>query len=464
MKNYIGFFTGLLICCYAISTFNSGCAQIGVPTGGPRDTLPPVLIKAIPEQETLNFKGNKISLNFDEYIDVQDLQNNLLISPVQKNSPVVLYNLKNVTVKFKDSLLPNTTYSINFGNAIRDINESNIFQNFTYLFSTGNTIDSLSFSGKVFLAETGKTDTTIIAMLYSNADDSTVIKRKPNYIAKVKSDGSFIFENLPADKFKVYALKDGDGGKTYNSKTEVFAFTDTIISVSENTPAVTLYASALEKEVPKTSAGIAKKPVIEKKLRYTNNLDQKTQSLLQPLQLSFNNSLKLVDTQKIIITDTNYVPLTNAKISLDSTAKIISVSVPWQPESNYILLLPKEALTDSSGNTIFKTDTLKFITKKTEDYGKVILRFKNLDISKHPVLQFVENENIKYSYPLTGAEWSNKLFQPGQFEIRILYDTNQNGIWDPGDYDKKLQPERVITLPEKITIKADWDNERDIKL
>ena len=464
MKNYIGFFTGVLICCYALITFSSGCAQIGAPTGGPRDTLPPILVKATPDQKTLNFKGTKISLNFDEYINVVDLQNNLLISPVQKSNPAVSYNLKNVTLKFKDSLLPNTTYSINFGDAIKDNNEGNVLKNFTYLFSTGSTIDSLSFSGKIFLAETGKTDSTIIAMLYRNADDSAVIKRKPNYIAKVNSDGSFIFQNLPADKFKVYGLKDGDGGKTYNSKTEIFAFEDSGITVSKNTAPVTLYASALEKETPKTTVAASKKPVVEKKLRYTSNLEQKNQSLLLPLRLSFNNSLKVFDPEKIILADTNYIPLTNAKISLDSTAKIISVNIPWQPELNYVLLLPKEAVQDSAGNTIFKTDTLKFITKKTEDYGRVILRFKNLDISKHPILQFVEGDIIKYSYPLTGTEWSNKLFTPGQYEIRILYDSNQNGIWDPGNYSKKLQPEKAVTLAEKISIRADWDNERDIQL
>ena len=464
MKNCIGIFSALLICCYAITTFSSGCAQIGAPTGGPRDTLPPVLVKATPEQKTVNFKGNKISLNFDEYVDVQDLQNNLLVSPVPKKSPVILYNLKNVTVKFRDSLLPNTTYSINFGNAIKDINEGNVFKNFTYLFSTGNVIDSLSFSGKVILAETGKTDSTIIAMLYRNADDSAVIKRKPNYIAKVSSDGSFSFQNLPADKFKVYALKDGDGGKTYNSKSEIFAFTDTVITVSQNTPSITLFASALEKEAPKTTASTTKKPGIEKKLRTTSNLEQGTQSLLQPLLISFNNNLKVFDSKKIILADTNFIPHANTQLSLDSTSKIISVNIPWQPETNYVLLIPKDAVQDSAGNTLAKNDTLKFTTKRTEDYGSVILRFKNLDISKHPILQFIENENIKFSYPLIGTEWSNKLFPPGQYDIRILYDSNQNGIWDPGNYSKKLQPEKAVTLPEKISIRADWDNERDITL
>jgi hypothetical protein len=94
----------------------------------------------------------------------------------------------------------------------------------------------------------------------------------------------------------------------------------------------------------------------------------------------------------------------------------------------------------------------------------VVLRFSNLDLTKHPVLQLVQGDEIKNSYPLTALEWSNKFINPGEYEIRILFDSNNNGKWDTGDYSKKLQPEKAITLKDKLAIKANWDNERDIKL
>ena len=94
----------------------------------------------------------------------------------------------------------------------------------------------------------------------------------------------------------------------------------------------------------------------------------------------------------------------------------------------------------------------------------MVLRFSNLDLAKHPVLQLVKNEIIEESYPLTATEWSSKFVTPGEYEIRILYDDNNNGKWDPGNYSKKLQPEKAITLKDKLAIKANWDNERDIKL
>ena len=94
----------------------------------------------------------------------------------------------------------------------------------------------------------------------------------------------------------------------------------------------------------------------------------------------------------------------------------------------------------------------------------MVFRFGNLDFNKHPVLQFVQQDIVKASFTLTQKEWRNKLFNPGEYEIRILYDANNNGIWDPGNYAKKMQPEQVIVLPKKITIRENWENESDINL
>ena len=462
MKNKILAGVGLFISIYIFTTFNSGCAQIGAPTGGVKDTLAPVLVKANPDLKALNFKGNKITLTFNEYVEVLDVQNNVLVSPLQKNNPSINNNLKTVTIKLRDSLQPNTTYSINFGNAIRDNNEGNIFSNFTYVFSTGNTIDSLSLSGKVLLAETGLADSTLSVLLYSNTNDTAVQKTRPNYVTKLKGDGSFQFNYLPQGNFKIYALKDGDGGKTYNAKTELFAFLDSPIRVNTQTSSVLLFAYSEEK--PKDNKTISVlKPALEKKLKYSSNLSG-TQDLLLPLTLSFNNPLKVLDTSKISFTDSNYIKIAGAYPVTDSTGKIISFNPTWKPGESYLLIINKDAVQDSAGTSLAKNDTLKFTAKKEADYGKVLLRFKNYDQSKNPVLQFISNQTVKYSYPLSGAEWTNSRFPPGEYELRILYDDNKDGIWTPGNYLKKLQPEKAITLPQKIALRADWDNERDIEL
>lgn len=449
----------LLIIGYAMLVGSSGCGQIGMPTGGPRDSIPPQLNSASPALKSTNVTGNKITLTFNEYVEVKDPQTNVLVSPMPKKNPSVDYKLKTVTIKLKDSLLPNTTYSINFGNAIVDVNEGNVLKGFTYVFSTGNKIDSLTLSGKVIIAETGKADSTLLALLYRNADDSLVQKRKPDYIARLKGDGSFEFVNLPAGNFKIYALKDGDGGYTYNSKKELFAFSDSNITVAEKTEPVTLYASALEKE---SKTPTTKPSAPAKKLILTAG--SLLQDLLSPFQLSFNNPLKTFDTAKLILTDTNYKPIPATAWLVDSSHTKLSLAVNWQQGMQYRLVVDTSAISDSANNHLAKQDTLRITTKTQEDYGNVVFRFSNLDLTKHPVLQFVQGDEIKNSYPVSAMEWSNKFINPGEYDIRILYDDNNNGKWDPGNYSIKLQPEKVISLSQKLAVKANWDNERDIKL
>ena len=447
---------------YIVLISGSGCAQIGAISGGTKDTIAPVLVSSNPKLLTTNVKANKISLTFDEYVEVQEVQNNLVVSPYPKISPEVNSKLKTITVKLKDTLLPNTTYAIHFGSAIKDVNEGNPLKGFTYVFSTGNTIDSLSLSGKIILAETGKTDSTLIVMLYRNADDSTVQKFKPAYIANINGDGSFTFTNLPAGNFNIYALKDGDGGKTYNSKSELFAFADSAVVVSENAVPVTLYAYAEEKKELAPSTGIKAKTAAQKKLKYTTKAVSEKQDLKYDLELNFTNKLKLIDSTKIILTDTNYIPTGNISLLLDSNKLILKNK--WTEDTDYRLIITKGGITDIIDSTIAKTDTIRFKTKKETDYGNVVLRFKNIDFNKHPVLQFAKEDEVKESYPLTGKEWRNKLFTPGEYEIRILYDDNNNGKWDPGNYAKKVQPEKVIALPKKISIRENWDNESDLVL
>jgi hypothetical protein len=174
----------------------SGCANIIPPTGGPRDSLPPVLVSAIPETNSLLFTGNRIVFTFDEYVELKEAQTNVVVSPFPKVSPIIESKLKTVSVKLKDTLEPNTTYTINFGNSIRDINEGNILRNFSYSFSTGSSIDSMECSGIVKLASNGKVDSTLIVMLHRNLDDSAVAKERPRYISHIDTGGHFHFVHL----------------------------------------------------------------------------------------------------------------------------------------------------------------------------------------------------------------------------------------------------------------------------
>jgi hypothetical protein len=108
-----------------------------------------------------------------------------------------------------------------------------------------------------------------------------------------------------------------------------------------------------------------------------------------------------------------------------------------------------------------RPDTIRFSSKKETDYGSLVIRFNNTQNTKNAILQFVQGEDIYRSVPITGRQWTDRMFPPGEYELRILFDENNNGKWDPGNYHERLQPEKAISIGTKLNIKANWDNERD---
>jgi uncharacterized protein (DUF2141 family) len=468
----------LIIALLPSTLVQTGCANIVPPMGGPRDSLPPRLVGIRPADSATNFTGKKIVMEFDEFVQIENIQENLLVSPVPKINPIVDSKLRTVTVTVKDTLEPNTTYSIDFGNAIKDINEGNILKNYTYLFSTGNTIDSLEVTGKVLIAESGKTDSTLIVMLHTSTDDSAVIKEKPRYIARVDINGNFAFSNLPSGSFALFALKDEGGQRRYLSNSQLFAFANERVTPGISPKPVTLYAYT-EKEEEKDKEKGAKpaapppgKPAGGKKdekkvtrLQVETNLSNNELDLLGQFELRFTAPLKSFDSTRVILANEKNEPLSNYKFIRDTSNKKVTIFYNWIENTAYNLIVDKDFAEDSAGSKIARTDTISFRTKKQSEYGMVRLRLINLDLSKNPVLQFVQNDAVKFAYPMTGKEFYAKLFSPGEYDLRILYDDNKNGIWDAGAFfNKHRQPEKVLPISRKLTVKANWDNIVDITL
>ncbi|MEN9685016.1 MAG: hypothetical protein RLZZ28_802 [Bacteroidota bacterium] len=445
-----------------------GCANILPPGGGLKDTLPPRLLMALPKDSAVNVNTRNIVLTFDEYISLQNPLENLIISPVSASNPLIDYKLKNISIKLKDSLEPNTTYSFDFGESIRDVNEGNTARGLRYVFSTGKTIDNYSYRGKVLLAETGKTDSSkIIVLLHKNLSDTAVIKNQPRYYTRINGKGEFAFYNLPRGEFAVYALEKGFS-KKYDDSTRLFGFKNSPVLINENTPADTLYAfEEVKRKDSKSTGGAVLSPgnKDDKRLRYTIDLDAGMQDILSNLHISFLKKLGSFDSSKFVLTDTNYHPLTGYHFVLDSSKTKISLNHPWKENSAYRLLIAKDAVADSLGTTLAKADTVRFFTRKESEYGSIRIIFTNLDIAKNPVLQIVQTEKILESFPLRNSDFRKKLFKPGAYEIRILYDANKNGVWDSGKFmGHKKQPEIVVQIPKQLAIKANWDNELTIVL
>jgi hypothetical protein len=451
------------------------------PTGGPRDSLPPKLILQTPDNNSTQFSGNKIVLGFNEFIEVKDLRQNLVVSPVPKVDPFFDTKLKTITIKWKDTLQPNTTYSLEFGKAIRDINEGNILKNFTYTFSTGAYLDSLHFSGKIILAANGKTDSSLIAMLYTKMDDSAVIKDRPRYVTRCDTAGNFMFNHLPAGSYALYGLKDDAGAKKYLSKSQLFAFAEGPVTVSLQSKPALLYAyadtsaaaSGNKAPVKKTPAKQVVAPPKNtektvKRLQFSSNLSSGgSLDLKTNLTLLFTIPLKFFDSTKIRLTDEKFNDIKSVSFLEDSSRTKITLITKWGVDTRYNLIAAKDFAEDTLANKLLKIDTFSFKTKGEADYGSLRIRFTNLDLSKHPVLQFIQGDAVVFSRALDSRIFNEKLFLPGEYDLRILYDDNQNGVWDPGQFfNKHLQPEKVqlITPKKKITVRANWDNQPDFIL
>jgi hypothetical protein len=452
----------------------TGCANIIPPTGGPRDSLPPVLVSADPDENALHFQDNKIVLAFDEYIDLKDVRKNLIVSPVPKVQPTVDYKLKTITIHLKDTLKPNTTYSLDFGRAVVDNHEGNVLKNFTYVFSTGSYLDSLQFSGRVVMAGTGKPDSSLIVLLHDQLADSAVMKEKPRYYTRLDSSGNYTFHYLKPGTYALYAMKDESGSHTYTSKSQVFAFADSPVVLSQNQRGPLLYAYAdtandkpvrkplLNTPPPKPRKEDKDKP---KRLAVAANLTGGALDLHDQFEFKFTVPIRYFDSTKVSFTTDSFKTISDYHFAEDTLRKTVTLFYNWAPDTKYHLILQKDFAKDTLDQILLKIDTISFATKKTSDYGNLLLRFRNLDLSRHPVLQFLQGDKVikKYVFGRT-IRYSNKLFDPGDYDLRILYDDNQNGIWDPGNFKEHRQPEKVQPLNRKLNVKSNWDNEVDITL
>ncbi len=450
---------------------HGSCGQPIPPTGGPRDTLPPFFVGAEPKDSAVNVKGNRIILNFNEYISVDRAYENVIVSPLPKSAPQVDGKLKQVIIKLRDTLEPNTTYTIDFGNSIRDINENNILRHYSYTFSTGDRLDSARIFGKVLLAESGMPDSTLTVVLHRSADDSAIAKDRPRYFTKSNAKGEFLFKGLAAGAYHIFALKDVDNSRKYDQASEMIGFLEKPVQAGQEGP-VQLYAfqaAEEKKQKPLTptktpSPAPPKQNKDDKRLKYTNNLDNGQQDLLGPFTLIFERPFNRMDTSKLLLTDEKFNRLPRYTISTDTTNTRVTISNAWKEGEHYKLIVQKDLAGDSLGNAVMRTDTIAINAHRESDYASIDLKFSNLDTSLHPVLILMANDKIELSRPVDAQRIRYKLFRPGDYEVRILYDRNRNGIWDTGDYWKKIQPEKVLSRPQKWNARSNMDNEITIDL
>ena len=235
------------------------CARRGAPSGGDKDITPPKLVKAEPKNMSINFDSKKIRLYFDEYVKLKDIEKQLIVSPPLKYTPLISPQgsaNRYVEVIIKDTLKANTTYTLNFGQSIIDNNEGNPLSYFTYVFSTGDYIDSLTVSGVVKDAFNKNADTFISIMLYeidSVYTDSTIYRQPPNYITNtLDSTPIFHLKNLKEGKYAMFGVKDEAKNNIFDQKVDKIAFIKDTISL----PTDSVYLLTMFKELPDYSISV----------------------------------------------------------------------------------------------------------------------------------------------------------------------------------------------------------------
>jgi hypothetical protein len=219
----------IIIAGFAWVVIVSSCANQGMPTGGPRDSVPPVLVETQPEYKALNYGGEEVRLTFNEFIIPDQVSEMLVVSPPLEKRPTVLTKSKTLIIRFNEKLQDSITYSLDFKNSIVDNNEKNPYENLRFSFSTGNSLDTLRVAGKVINSFNLEPVENALVLLHKNLHDSAVYTTPPEYIAKTDEEGMYLFDNLSAGEYHVFALNDLNTDLKYNEGAEEIAFHDTLI-------------------------------------------------------------------------------------------------------------------------------------------------------------------------------------------------------------------------------------------
>ncbi len=571
------------------------CANsISPPQGGPKDIIPPEVIETIPPNGSANFKGKKFTLRFNEFVKLENIEQSALISPPTEEAPDYRVKGKTVQVSFNEDLKPNTTYSVYFGDALVDITEGNPNSNYTYIFSTGDYVDSLSLYGNVLNAFDLTPVEGAYVMLYKDNNDTITFDSLPYlvgpyYLSKTDIDGKFRFNGLSDDDFLLFSLNDQNSNNIFDQPGEQIAFLDSLVHPSyfaKPAKDTIVLDSIVDIEIENDSILIIQDSIaksIEDRIIADNSVDlfmflspDTTQRLFKAevlakntIQFSFSQSAKNVhfeilkyplndtlyleeysvnedtliwhlnnppiDSLEILLTQyldtlgTVYLKLDPEKKSarvrkrdkdekkkeylswksnvasnklslnehlniefgqplvklnnIDSSMLIIGADTVWDPKFTFSDSLKKSIdfpfeLNEDTKYQVFFPDSA-FTSWNIIHSQAIDIRFSTMALKEYGILTFNLKPEINQSYifqlmndkeiVLREVEFYRdtvitfEYLPPSNYLFKIIYDNNNNGIWDPGNYEQKIQPEKVIYYPKEVKVRANWEIEEEWK-
>lgn len=369
------------------------CANIGNPSGGPIDKTPPIFMRSNPTPNAVNVKDRKIEIFFDEIVTLKDPSTKIIVSPAQTEMPRMSALGRKVTVELVDSLLPNTTYTIDFSNSIQDNNEGNAIDNFAFAFSTGSVIDSMRVSGYVLDSRTLEPMQSVVVGLQSNLADSAFHKEKLQRVALTNDRGQFTIRNVSPGSYHIFALKDLDRDYKFGNPTEDIAFLDSIIvpSIGTREAADTVYNDLNEIDTIMRATRPAYFP--NDILLSMFNEDRKSQYLANNLRVdSTRISLTFAAASDTLpslnIVGRNDVPDQWYTLERSQTNDTLTywIRPPHLVSADTLMVATTYLRTDTANNLSWGTDTLKFTFQRQKAKKKK----KNEETDSLEQIRFME--------------------------------------------------------------------------
>ena len=572
------------IAFFVVAVLMIRCANVVTPSGGPKDDKSPVVLSATPQNNSTNFKGKTIHLTFDEFVTLNNPSNNVMISPPMSKKPTFRTNGKSVIIRFEEPLRPNTTYSIHFGDAIKDLHEGNVFKGYTFNFSTGSSIDSLSLKGKVISASTLSPMESLIVGLYTDDNDTLTLdslpyKVKPSYITTTDKNGIFEFSGLADKEYLIFALKDNNANLIYDLPNEEIAFhsdlvkpyyidyhiikdtikndsivNDSIIKV-DSVPAVKkpeypiyemfafIQEDSIQKvfkkelvengllrfvfrypannveikvleETPDTfnilpvystrkdtvlwyftpckdsiwisiNDGVnisdtthyslkpresssrrrrQKEDVIIRKLVAKNNIKANKIKPEQPLILSFNEPVVKIDQSEwlLLIENKDTIYRKSQLEQIDEYGFKYQIVRDFKQDQKYQLIIP-DSVFFGIRNVTNDSIKLNFSVQDESTLGNIYINVEIPENVPQVVIELTDEKGKTLDKQIItqSQELAFEYLDPGKYKLKATIDADANGEWSPGNFGRKLQPEKIIFYDKVLEVRANWDIDLD---
>ena len=523
------------------------CANQSSPTGGPKDEDPPLLESSIPEDQQLNFGGDKIELEFNEFINIDNLKEQLIITPRLNQEYNAKYKKNKVTLKFDQPLDSNTTYTFQFREGIKDLNEGNVPQNLMLAFSTGTFMDSLSISGTVISLLTQQPANDVIVSLYQSEDTLDIYNSSPLYLAKTNKDGLFIINNIKHDTYKIFSVADKNRNLKLEPSDEKYAFYTEVIKLDSSMADIKLDligldTNPMELQNARTSghyfvvkynkfitnyrikANTADSiyttidsegkeikfyntfPIADSLMLTINAMDSLNSEVEDTIYLKFEETKRDKDKYDINITSKDIKP---ESPSIEITVNFSKPSEIGIPDSLYIAIDSLNKITFDSTNFTWNKYFSQLIINKNIDKSTLIipdslvtkiktslnlyageLAFKSIEQDSSKALQkkisVIDSKNVglikveiktqqtsylvqllKSNYEIVEEVKDVKTYsfdnlKPGDYRIRVLLDSNNDGKWQQGNITTNTPSEPVLFYStsdgkQVLTLRANWE-------